>query len=194
VYATNLGKGVVRVKITTRIFSKDLATCLEARSMDDQVSTSKVKGKTSIEYAKSWGGMSSFQSPSGIITVVITSSMKEPLTLVIESSLPPSVLATLVFAQHARPFQPMPMIFPPLLLFSTYLNLQGYKIDSAGTTGALSGLYLVMAGRRRVPLFRKFGVRGIIRGGTMALCLANVIGGGLAYTYGSRSKDDRNNA
>lgn len=82
------------------------------------------------------------------------------------------------------------MLFPPLLLFSTYLNLQGYKIDSAGTTAAFSGAYLLLAGRRRVGFMNKLGARGIIRGGTMGLCLVNVIGGGLAYTFGSRSKED----
>lgn len=84
----------------------------------------------------------------------------------------------------------MPMIFPPLLLFSTYLNLQGYKIDSAGTTAALSGSYLVLASRRRLGFMNKFGARGLIRGATMGLALANVVGGGLAYTFGSRSKED----
>ncbi|KAJ9646236.1 hypothetical protein H2204_000899 [Knufia peltigerae] len=107
-----------------------------------------------------------------------------------ENPVPPALLATLIFAQHARPFQPLPMLFPPMLLFSTYLNLQGYKIDSAGTTAALSGSYLVLASRRRVGLFNKFGTRGIIRGATMGLCLANLIGGGLAYGFGSRSKED----
>lgn len=85
------------------------------------------------------------------------------------------------------------MIFPPLLLGSTYLNLQGFKIDSAGTTAALSGAYLVLAGRRRNALFSKFGARGITRGATVGLCLANVIGGGLAYMFGSRRKEDREN-
>lgn len=112
------------------------------------------------------------------------------LTLLTENPVPPALLATLVFAQHARPLQPVPMLFPPLLLFSTYLNLQGYKIDSAGTTAALSGTYLVLAGRRRLGFVNKFGARGIIRGATMGLCLANLIGGGLAYGFGSRSKED----
>lgn len=82
------------------------------------------------------------------------------------------------------------MLFPPLLLFSSYLNLQGYKIDSAGTTAALSGTYLLLAGRRRVAFASKFGARGIFRGATMGLCLVNLIGGGLAYTFGSRTKED----
>jgi hypothetical protein len=86
------------------------------------------------------------------------------------------------------------MIFPPLLLFSTYLNLQGFKIDAAGTTAALSGTYLVLSGRRKQGVWNKFGTRGIIRGATMALCLANLIGGGLAYAFGSRSKEDEEKA
>ena len=112
------------------------------------------------------------------------------LKLYIENPIPPTLLATLVFAQHARPLQGVPMIFPPLLLFSTYLNLQGYKIDSAGTTAALSGTYLLLASRRRLGFVNKFGARGVIRGATMGLCLVNVVGGGIAYAFGSRSKED----
>jgi len=82
------------------------------------------------------------------------------------------------------------MLFPPLLLFSTYLNLQGYKIDSAGTTAAFSGAYLLLASRRRLGFLNKFSTRGIIRGATMGLALVNVVGGGLAYIFGSRSKED----
>lgn len=123
-------------------------------------------------------------------TNALTACLAYLLNLLIESSLPPTLLATFIFAQHARPFQGTPMIFPPLLLFSTYLNLQGYKIDSAGTTAALSGSYLVLAGRRSQGLWKSFGARGLIRGTTMGLCLANVVGGGLAYTFGSRSKED----
>jgi hypothetical protein len=84
----------------------------------------------------------------------------------------------------------MPMLFPPLLLFSTYLNLQGFKIDSAATTAAFSAAYLLLAGRRRLGFVNKFGARGIIRGAAMGLALANVVGGGLAYTLGSRSKEN----
>ncbi|OQU98427.1 hypothetical protein CLAIMM_04219 isoform 1 [Cladophialophora immunda] len=112
------------------------------------------------------------------------------LTLLTENPVPPALLATLIFAQHARPFQPLPMLFPPLLLFSTYLNLQGFKIDSAGTTAALSGTYLVLAGRRRMGFMNKFGARGIIRGATMGLCLVNLVGGGLAYGFGKRREED----
>lgn len=106
----------------------------------------------------------------------------------VESSLPPVSLAAFIFAQHARPFQAMPMLFPPLLVFSTYLNLQGYTVDSAGTTAGISGLYLVLASRRRHAFMKRFGARGIIRGASMGFCLANVIGGGLVYTLGARDE------
>jgi MFS superfamily sulfate permease-like transporter len=122
--------------------------------------------------------------------VALTYQPEYLLRLLIENPVPPTLLASLIFAQHARPFQPLPMLFPPLLLFSTYLNLQGFKIDSAGTTAAFSGTYLLLAGRRRLGFMNKFGARGIIRGATMGLALVNVVGGGLAYTFGSRSKED----
>jgi hypothetical protein len=62
---------------------------------------------------------------------------------------PPTLLATLITAQHFRPFQGLPMMFPPVLLFSSYLNLSGYKKDSAGITAAWSGLYALLAMRRK---------------------------------------------
>lgn len=83
------------------------------------------------------------------------------------------------------------MLFPPVLLFTTYLNLQGYKVDSAGLSAAWSGLYLLLASRRKQASFvKKLGTRGIIRGGTMGLCAANVVAGGLAYVFGNRKKED----
>ena len=36
---------------------------------------------------------------------------------------------------------------------------------------------------------QKWGVRGVIRGATMGLCAANVVGGGLVYATGKRSED-----
>ncbi|KAJ5232322.1 hypothetical protein N7468_005278 [Penicillium chermesinum] len=107
-----------------------------------------------------------------------------------ENSFPPTLLASLIFAQHARPFQFFPMIFPPVLLLTSYANLQGYKKDTAGISAAWSGLYLLLASRRRQPMMKKFGVRGVVRGGTMALCLVNMVGGGLAYTLGKREEEN----
>jgi len=106
-----------------------------------------------------------------------------------ESPVPPALLATLIAAQHARPPQFLPLLFPPALLFSTYLNINEYKIDAAGTSAAWSALYLLLARRRKHPLMQKWGTRGIIRGATMGLCVANLLGGGFVYAIGKRSND-----
>ncbi|KAJ9665147.1 hypothetical protein H2201_004808 [Coniosporium apollinis] len=107
-----------------------------------------------------------------------------------ENPLPPTLLATLVTAQHMRPFQALPMLFPPALLFATYMNLNSYKIDSAGFTAALSGLYFVLAQRRKQKFANKFGARGLIRGATLGLCAVNVAGCGVAYAFGNRRKEE----
>lgn len=78
------------------------------------------------------------------------------------------------------------MLFPPVLLFSSYLNLQGYKKDSAGVTSAWSAAYMLLASRRKQSIRGKFGARGLVRGATLGLCAANVLGGGLAYAFGKR--------
>jgi hypothetical protein len=103
------------------------------------------------------------------------------------------------------------MAFVPVLLFSSYLNLSGYKTDAAGTTAAWSGLYALLAMRRRqviafiypLPCFteganrlmqqftNKFTVRGVVRGASLALCAVNVAGCGLAYVFGKREKEDQ---
>jgi hypothetical protein len=108
------------------------------------------------------------------------------------------LLATLVTALHARPFQPLPMIFPPVLLFSTYLNLSDYKVDSAGLTAAWSGLYLLLARRRTVVganfsarLGSKFGARGLTRGAAMGLAGMNVVGCGMTYAFGRRDQEEK---
>jgi hypothetical protein len=114
------------------------------------------------------------------------------------SPLPPMLLATLVTALHARPFRPLPMIFPPVLLFSTYLNLSNFTVDSAGLTAAWSGLYLLLARRRKVAganfgsrIGNRFGARGLTRGAAMVLAGANVVGGGITYAFGRRKKESQ---
>ncbi|MCJ1271713.1 hypothetical protein MMC22_011618 [Lobaria immixta] len=107
-----------------------------------------------------------------------------------ESPFPPTLLAAFITAQHARPPQFLPLLFPPVLLFSSYLNVHSYKIDAAGISAAWSGLYLVLAWRRRQPLMRKWGARGIIRGTTVGLCATNLAGGALVYAIGKRSKEE----
>ncbi|OAK99732.1 hypothetical protein IQ06DRAFT_294148 [Phaeosphaeriaceae sp. SRC1lsM3a] len=108
-----------------------------------------------------------------------------------ENSVPPTLLATLITAQHARPFQPLPMLFPPVLLFSSYLNLSDYKTDAAGVTAAWSGLYALLAMRRSQGFKNKFTVRGVVRGASLALCAVNIAGCGLAYTFGKREKEEK---
>lgn len=84
------------------------------------------------------------------------------------------------------------MIFPPILLFSAYLNLSGYEADSAGTTAAWSGLYILLARRRKAPSFSsKFGARGLVRGAAIGLAASNVLGGGLAYYFGKEKKESK---
>ncbi|CAI7668067.1 hypothetical protein N7527_003259 [Penicillium freii] len=107
-----------------------------------------------------------------------------------ENSFPPTLLASMIAAQHMRPFQFFPMLFPPVLIFSSYANLQGFKTDTAGISAAFSGLYLLLAARRRQPFMKKLGVRGVVRGATMGLALVNMIGGGLAYTLGKREEEE----
>ncbi|CZT17435.1 uncharacterized protein RCC_03269 [Ramularia collo-cygni] len=107
-----------------------------------------------------------------------------------ESPLPPTVLATLITAQHFRPLQPLPMLFPPILLFSSYLNIQGFKKDSAGLASAWSIAYFLLARRRKQPLTKKFGARGIVRGATLAFCAVNGIAGGWAYWKGTREEKE----
>jgi hypothetical protein len=89
------------------------------------------------------------------------------------------------------------MLFPPVLLFSTYLNLSGFQTDSAGLTAAWSGLYLLMARRRIVAganfssrLGNKFGARGLTRGSAMILSGVNVIGCGVTYALGRRKDEE----
>lgn len=128
-----------------------------------------------VQTARAWGG----KHPHFL-------SLNVSILTIIENPFPPTLVATFVTAQYMRPFQAVPMLFPPVLLFTSYANLQGFKTDSAGISAAWSGLYLLLAGRRKQPFMKKWGARGIVRGMTMGLCFANLVGGGLAYTMGKR--------
>lgn len=110
---------------------------------------------------------------------------------ILASSLPPSVLAILITALHARPLQPVPLfLFTPTLLFSSYLNLSGFTTGSAGLTAAWSGLYALLALRRRQSLRGKFSVRGLVRGTAVGLGAANAAAGGWVYLKGDFKQDD----
>lgn len=101
------------------------------------------------------------------------------------------ILATFVSALHARPFQIVPMTVPAVLLFSTYLNLSEYKTESAGLTAAWSGVYLLMASRRKNTKFiSKLGARGLVRGATMGVAAVNLVACGATYALGRNKVDD----
>lgn len=87
--------------------------------------------------------------------------------------------------------QPLPLfLFTPTLLFSSYLNLSGFTTASAGLTAAWSGLYALLALRRRQGLRGKFSIRGLVRGSAIGLGAANAAAGGWVYLNGDFKKDD----
>ena len=107
--------------------------------------------------------------------------------------MPPLLLATLITPLHLspRPIQAYtPLLFPPILLFTSYMNLAGYKRDAAGFSAAWSGLYMLLAARRRNPgaFYKRFGARGLIRGAAMGLAAVNVVTGGLAFATGEKGR------
>lgn len=82
------------------------------------------------------------------------------------------------------------MLFPPILLFSSYLNLQGFQKDAAGITSAWSAAYLVLARRRKQAFKQKWSAPGLLRGATLALCVMNVVSGGLVFAFSKRKESD----
>ena len=48
----------------------------------------------------------------------------------------------------------------------------------------------MLARRRKQGFTNKFGARGLVRGGTVALCAVNVVSGGLVYAFGKREGKD----
>ncbi|KAI0593356.1 hypothetical protein F4775DRAFT_578418 [Biscogniauxia sp. FL1348] len=114
------------------------------------------------------------------------------------SSLAPMGLATLVTALHFRPLHVRPMLCVPPLVFASYANLQGFKIDGAGVAAAASGTYAVMGLRRRGgparSLRARFSARGAVRGAAIGLALANMVADGLVYATGDRDAEARERA
>lgn len=111
--------------------------------MPDKPTEEQVKAGA-VHYIRQWGG-------------TYVQSISDCLLTRKESSFPPMLLATLVSAQHLKPLQPLPMIFPPVLLVSSYLNINGYKADAAGISAAWSGLYFLLALRRKQVRFLSTG-------------------------------------
>ncbi|KXJ96681.1 hypothetical protein Micbo1qcDRAFT_229521 [Microdochium bolleyi] len=111
------------------------------------------------------------------------------------SSLAPTGLATLITALHFRPLQIRPMLFVPILIFSSYANLQTFKIDSAGITAAASGTYALLAMRRKQAGASLFGttltIRGGVRAAAIGLALINTVAGAWVYSTGNREAERR---
>ncbi|KAK3898564.1 hypothetical protein C8A05DRAFT_47156 [Staphylotrichum tortipilum] len=108
------------------------------------------------------------------------------------SALPPMTLTTLIIALHARPPQPLPLVIPPLLIFSSYLTLAGFQIDGAGMTAAWSGIYTLLALRRRPASLRsRFSLRGFVRGTAVGLGAANTVAGLYVYGTGDRVREEK---
>lgn len=74
---------------------------------------------------------------------------------------------------------------------ATYLNLAGHPTAAAGLSSAWSGLYAVMALRRRQGLGSKFSYRGVVRGTAIGLGGVNAVAGGWRYFGGSFEEDER---
>ena len=91
------------------------------------------------------------------------------------------MLASMVLAQALRPPQYLMLVFPPVLLLSTYVNILDFKEESAAITGSWSALYYVLSRRRKQEFRQKLTYRGLIRGGTQATCMMNVLGCGYVY-------------
>ncbi|KAK0741860.1 hypothetical protein B0T21DRAFT_408713 [Apiosordaria backusii] len=112
------------------------------------------------------------------------------------SPIPPMTLSSLILSLHLRPtFHPLPALFSPLLAFSSYLTLAGFKTDGAGMTAAWSGIYVLLASRRSPPGGGTFQskfltLRGGVRGLAMGLGILNTICGAYVYATGDRKAEE----
>jgi hypothetical protein len=102
-----------------------------------------------------WGGKSNLLLHIGCIVREHDISTRPILTMTIlpENSFNPMILATLIAAQNLQPFRPLPMLFPPMLVFSSFISLHEYKKDGGGLLAAQSGLYMLLALRRKQVSF-----------------------------------------
>ncbi|EEY19704.1 conserved hypothetical protein [Verticillium alfalfae VaMs.102] len=132
--------------------------------------------------------MSSPQEEPG--TTPGAATLPQKLTNWGTSCMPPAIHAILIAALHGKPVQPLPLLIAPALLFSSYVSLAGFPTDAAGLTCAWSGIYTLLALRRRQPIRSKFSARGVVRAGALSLGLANCVAGGFAYAGGNRKIDE----
>ncbi|SPO03328.1 uncharacterized protein DNG_06010 [Cephalotrichum gorgonifer] len=104
------------------------------------------------------------------------------------NSLPPTLLCTLIVPLHTRPLR-APILFVAPLLFSSYVNLAGYTTDAAAMSAAWSGLYALLAMRRRQEWTKKFTIRGGLRGLAVGLGAVNFVCGGWVWLRGDKAAD-----
>jgi hypothetical protein len=91
------------------------------------------------------------------------------------------LVATLIAPQHLRPAQPLGLALCGCFIGTSFLSLHGYKSDAGGMLAASSGLYALLAMRRRFSVRDRFGPRGVLRGVTVGLCAVNFVSGILVY-------------
>ncbi|KAF4119503.1 hypothetical protein GMORB2_4633 [Geosmithia morbida] len=96
---------------------------------------------------------------------------------------------------HTRPRQLLPLLlFSPPLFLSTYVNLAGFPTGAAGISAAWSGLYALMALRRkpagRSVATRFLSPRGLTRGAAIGLGVANAVAGGWVFLHGDWDRDE----
>ncbi|KUI73857.1 hypothetical protein VM1G_09501 [Cytospora mali] len=145
--------------------------------------------KSVLSRLNGWGRMFPYAL---LILILLRVPRAHQLTLISAvSSMPSMGMATLITALHYRPFHKLPMlVFTPMLVIGSYLNVAGFKIDSAGLTAAWSGLYVLLAARRRpVSLRQRFTARGATRLAAMGLGTINAVAGGYAYGTGDREAE-----
>ena len=71
-----------------------------------------------------------------------------------------------------------------------------WALHTVGAKKAAGWLFATVASASRADqnvlqkLYSKFGARGLIRGATLGLCAANLVGGGLAYAFGKRKDEE----
>jgi len=95
-----------------------------------------------------------------------------------------------VLALHGRPVQPFPLLFVPALFAGTWLHLDDRHRDGAALTASASGLYALLAYRRKQPggfVARFTTVRGVSRGMAIGLGMLNCAAG--SWTYLTRSEE-----
>ncbi len=84
----------------------------------------------------------------------------------------------------------------PVLLFSSYANLQGFVKDGAGIAAAASAAYALLALRRgrgggRGGSRGRFSARGLVRGAAVGLGAANALAAGWVYATADREAETR---